>query len=183
MSQRLYTMSKKEKPKLFNKEYQKQWSETHKYKHIHTGEYCRFEANIAEYLILRREEAFKKPKPAYKFWTKGDKLYPAFMRQLKAVVKLRKTYDEATILEAIQSPHFNKIFFIGIYEKNYVGWKFNPLALEAIKRYDKEHKDFLKLREESKKEVNIEEPEPKDLKQRKKQYNSKKSSINKLRNK
>jgi hypothetical protein len=64
-----------------------------------------------------------------------------------------------------------------------VGWKFNPLALEAIKRYDKEHKDFLKLREEANKEVNIEEPEPKDLKPRKKQYNSKKSSINKLRNK
>ena len=175
-------MTKKSRPKLFNQDYQKEWSETHKYKHIHTGEYCKFEAYVAEYLILRREEAFKKPKPAYKFWTKGDKLYPSFMRQLKAVIKLRKTYDEETILGAIQSHHFNKIFFIGIYEKNYVGWKFNPLALEAIECYHKECLEKKAIQEKAKQNSEPIEAETKNLKRRNKQYKLfNKTSLNKLR--
>lgn len=52
-------MAKKKinKPELFNQDYQKEWSETHKYKHIHTGEHCTFEAYVAEYIVLRRAES------------------------------------------------------------------------------------------------------------------------------
>ena len=60
-------MSDRAKP--FSKKYQKEWSETYKYKHIHTGEHCTFESYVAEYLILRWTEEFKMEKPSYKFWT------------------------------------------------------------------------------------------------------------------
>lgn len=176
--------SKKNKPKLFHKEFQKEWSETHKYKHIHTGEYCTFEAYVAEYLILRRAEAFKEPRPAYKFWTKGDKLYPAFIRQLKAAVKLRKKYSEETILGAIKSSYFEKIFFLGLYAKNYVGWTMNPLALEAIERYYKDEVAKENMRDNVKLSQNIDiQQEDITIQNRKSQYNAKKSksTINKLR--
>jgi hypothetical protein len=176
---------KKKKPALFNKKYQQEWSETHKYKHIHTGEYCTFEAYVAEYLILRKAEAFKEPRPAYKFWTKGDKLYPAFIRQLKAVIKLRKQYSEETILGAIKSKYFEKIFFVGLYEKNYVGWKMNSLALEAIERYHTEEIELANQKELiNKAKANIElTEEKKPVSTRNNQYTTnKKSAINNLRN-
>jgi len=173
---------KKDKAKLFNKDYQKRWSETHCYKHIHTGEHCTFEAYLAEYLVLRWTEAFKMEKPSYKFWTEGDKYHKAFMKNMKAAQGLKKKYDNATILAAIRSEHFEKIYHIGLNARNPRGWKYNPVALEAIKRYDKEFKDWLKSSEQSVK-ANEEqvEPEQKTFKTRKKQYSNKKSSINKLR--
>ena len=124
--------------KLFNKAHQKEWSETHKYKHIHTGEYCTFEAYLAEYLILRWTEAFKMERPSYKFWTAGDKYYDAFMRNMKAAQGLRKKFEEHIILSAIKSDHFKKIYHIGLKAYGPRGWKYNQVALEAIKSYNRE---------------------------------------------
>lgn len=172
----------KEKPRPFSQSYQGEWSETHKYKHIHTGEYCTFEAYVAEYLILRKAEAFKEPRPAYKFWTKGEKLYPAFVRQLKAVIKLRKKYDEEIILGAIKSPHFSKVFYIGLYEKNYVGWKMNPIALEAIECYHKEREEQKKQSEIKKQADNAQvEVEQKQLTRRKNSSYAKQKTLKQLR--
>lgn len=172
----------KDKPELFSKNFQKQWSSTHKYKHIHTGEYCTFECYVAEYLILRREEAFNKSKPEYKFWTKGSKLYPAFIRQVKALHKLRKSYSEQVILGAIQSNHFQKIFYIGLYAKNYVGWTMNPVALEAVECYHKEMEEQKRLEAQAEqvKHVDVKE-EKKDTKRRLNTPDNKKSILNNLR--
>ena len=174
---------KNDRPKLFNKDYQKQWSEEYKYKHIHTGEHCTFEAYIAEYLILRWTDAFKMEKPSYKFWTKGDKYHDMFMRNMKAARGLKKKYDNATIIAAIRSKHFENIYHVGLKAYGPRGWKYNQVALEAIKRYDKEFKDWMKAAEESAKvdDTQVEPQETKKLKTRKKQYSNKKSSINKLR--
>ena len=170
------------KPKLFNQEYQKQWSITHKYKHIHTGEHCTFEAYIAEYLIIRWVEAFNMEKPSYKFWTKGDRYHKPFMKNMKAAQGLARKFDEATIFAAIRSDRFKKIYHIGLNAKSPRGWKYNPVALEAVKQYDKEHKDFLKLCDKASKQESI-SVENKELDKRKTQsYNKKKTSINKLRN-
>jgi len=172
----------KEKPELFSKDFQKQWSPTHKYKHIHTGEYCTFESYVAEYLIIRREEAFSKSKPEYKFWTKGSKLYPAFVRQVKALHKLRKTYSEEIILGAIKSKHFEKIFYVGLYAKNYVGWTMNKVALEAIECYHKERQEQEKLKAQAElvKHVEVVE-EKKDINRRINTPAGKKSILNNLR--
>ena len=174
-------MSDRAKP--FSKKYQKEWSETYKYKHIHTGEHCTFEAYIAEYLILRWTDAFKMDKPSYKFWTKGDKYHDMFMRNMKAARGLKKKYDPATILAAVRSEHFNNIYHVGLKAYGPRGWKYNQVALEAIRRYDKEFKDLLKASEESAKadEAQVEPKETKKLKTRKKQYSNKKSTLNKLR--
>ena len=173
----------KKRPKLFSQKHQKEWSEEYSYKHIHTGEHCTFEAYIAEYLILRWTDAFKMDKPSYKFWTKGDKYHDMFMRNMKAARGLKKKYDNATIIAAIRSKHFENIYHIGLKAYGPRGWKYNQVALEAIRRYDKEFKDFLKASEESAKadEAQVEPKEAKKLKTRKKQYSNKKSSINKLR--
>ena len=170
------------KPKLFNKKYQKEWSEEYNYKHIHTGEHCTFESYLAEYLILRWTDAFKMEKPSYKFWTKGDKYHDMFMRNMKAARGLKKKYDPATILAAVRAEHFKKIYHIGLKAYGPRGWKYNQVALEAIRRYDKEFKDSLKSAKEFEEAnaANI-EPEKNKLKARKKQYSNKKSSINKLR--
>lgn len=177
-------MTKKSKPKICERDYQKQWSETHKYKHIHTGEYCTFEAYVAELLILRKIDAFKEPKPAYKFWTKGEKLYPAFIRQLKATIKLRKKYEEEIILGAIKSKYFDKIFYLGLYEKNYVGWKMNPLALEAIECYHRERAEHeakrLAVIESKNNMIEQQKEEPKVLRKTQ-SYKKTNSQLNKLR--
>ncbi len=57
------------RPALFNKDYQKEQSDKHRYKHIHTDEYCTFEAYIAELIVLRRSERLGLDRPGYKFWT------------------------------------------------------------------------------------------------------------------
>jgi len=168
-----------EKPRLFHSEYQTKWSPTHKYKHQTTGEHCTFAAYVAEYLVLRREEAFHNPKPPYKFWSKGEKLHAQFMRQVRAANKLLKKFDEKTILGAINSPYFKNIFFIGVYAKVWGGMKINEVALEAIESYNKEEQSKAK-----KVEVNLDvEEEKKEVKTRRTQsYNKKKSTLNNLRN-
>lgn len=171
---------KRQKPALFNKEYQKQWSETHKYKHIHTGEHCTFEAYVAEYLILRWTDCFKMDKPSYKFWTVGDKYHEVFMRNMKAVHSLKKKFPENIILEAIRSTHFEKVYHIGLKAYGPRGWKYNPIAVQAITQYNR---DVEQARELKNAQANapIEEPKEQEIKIRRKNTNKKQSTINKLR--
>jgi hypothetical protein len=101
---------------------------------------------------------------------------------MKAARGLKKKYDNATIIAAIRSKHFENIYHVGLKAYGPRGWKYNQVALEAIRRYDKEFKDLLKASEESAKAEEAQvEPEQKKLETRKKQYSNKKSSINKLR--
>lgn len=175
-------MSKRAKP--FSKKYQKEWSETYKYKHLHTGEYCTFEAYVAEYLILRWTEAFKMDKPSYKFWTVGDKYHEAFIRNMKATKSLAKKFDEEIILGAIKSKYFEKIYHIGLKCYGPRGWKYNQLALQAITEYNREIKDSEKLQQKiATQQPNIEIVEQQEEKiRRTTSYNTNKSVLNKLRN-
>lgn len=176
-------MAKKAKPELFHSDYQKEWSETHKYQHQTTGEYCTFAAYVAEYLILRREDAFKNPKPAYKFWSKGEKFHLMFSRQVRAVNKLLKKYPEDIILGAIKSKHFDKIYFIGVYAKVWGGMKLNEVAVKAIESYNKEQENLKKQREAIKNIDLQPEVEKKDVQTRRTQsYSKKKTTLNQLRN-
>lgn len=127
-------MTKQNKPKLFNQKYQSEWSETHKYKHIHTGEYCTFEAYVAEFIVLRRAEKLNLGKPSYKFWTKGDPNHWLWKKQLGAARQLKKKYSEEAILQAIQSKEFDKLLVLGI--QNGRGYKINPLAERIVAMYD-----------------------------------------------
>jgi len=170
-----------QKPKLFNKSYQKEWSETHKYKHIHTGEYCTFEAYVAEYLIIRWTDTFKMDKPSYKFWTVGDKYHAPFIRNMKALKSLKKKFDENIILEAIRSPHFEKIYHVGLKAYGPRGWKYNQVALQAIKTYNKEVKEAKKIAKKTK-DVKIVEEKKEPQKRRTNTISNKTSTMNKLRN-
>lgn len=174
-------MTKRTKPKLFNKEYQKQWSEEYKYKHIHTGEHCTFESYVAEYLVIRWTETFRMDKPSYKFWTVGDKYHDFFMRNMKALKSLKKKFEERIIIEAIKSPHFEKIYHIGLKAYGPRGWKYNQIAIKAIERYNTEVKEAKKQAEKIKTQPIIEEKKQ-DLKRRTAYNNKNKSMINKLRN-
>jgi hypothetical protein len=170
-------MAKKQKPELFSQSYQKEWSETHKYKHIHTGEYCTFEAYIAEYIILRRSEKLNLGKPSYKFWTKGDPLHWIWKKQYGAALQLKKKYGEEAVLKAVQSKDFDRLLVIGI--QNGRGYKVNPEAEKVIAKY------YQILQNENKKiDVNLDvEVSEKSLETRSTQsYNTKKSTINQLRN-
>lgn len=168
---------KKEKPRLFSQDYQKEWSETHKYKHIHTGEYCTFEAYVAEFIVLRRAEKMKLPRPAYKFWTKGDPNHWLWKKQLGAARQLKKKYSEDAILQAIKSKEFEGLLVLGI--QNGRSYKVNPLAEKVVALYHK------KIEESKKKppqvDVDIVE-EIKEVRTRRTQSIVKnKSMINKLR--
>jgi len=162
----------KKKPRLFNKEYQKQWSETHKYKHIHTGEYCTFEAYVAEFLVLRRADRMKLPKPGYKFWTKGDPNHWLWMKQFNAARALKKKYSEEAVIKAINSKEFDKLLVLGI--QNGRGWKINPLAEKVVAIYhnvaEPRQTQIFEEPEEEKKEIKT-----------RKSYSNKTSLINKLR--
>ena len=165
------------KPKLFNQTYQKQWSETHKYKHIHTGEYCTFEAYVAEYIVLRRSEKLNLGKPSYKFWTKGDPLHWLWKKQHGAAAQLKKKYSEEAILSAIKSKDFDNLLVIGI--QNGKGYKINPLAEKVIAKH---HQEIEKSKQKTSidLEANV---ETKDLETRSTQgYNTKRTTMNKLRN-
>lgn len=170
-------MPKKDKPELFNQEYQKQWSETHKYKHIHTGEYCTFEAYVAEYIVLRRSEKLNLGKPSYKFWTKGDPLHWLWKKQYGAAIQLKKKYSEEAILNAIKSKDFDNLLVIGV--QNGRGYKVNPLAEKVILK----HQQMLD-QQQVKIEVNLEENvESKTVETRSTQsYNTKRTTMNQLRN-
>jgi hypothetical protein len=175
-------MSNKEvsKPGLFSQKCQQEWSETHKYKHIHTGEYCTFEAYVAEYIVLRRAEKLNLGKPAYKFWTKGDPNHWIWMKQFNAARTLKKKYSEEAVLRAIKSKEFDKLLVLGI--QNGRGYKINPLAEKVVALYHN------RIAEESKKitqeQLNIpEEQDKKEISIRKLQYVDKNTvNINHLRN-
>lgn len=165
----------KQRPELFNKKHQESWSEKYKYKHIHTGEYCTFEAYVAEYIVLRRSEKLNLGKPSYKFWTKGDPLHWLWKKQYGAALQLKKKYSEEAILTAIKSKDFDKLLVIGI--QNGRGYKINPPAEEVIMKYQKLIDDNKKI------EVNLDvEVEEKTLETRQSQsYNTKKTTMNRLR--
>lgn len=172
-------MSRKQvqKPELFSQKCQQQWSETHKYQHIHTGEYCTFEAYVAEYIVLRRAEKLNLGKPAYKFWTKGDPNHWLWMKQFNAARALKKKYSEEAILKAIKSKEFDKLLVLGIQNGN--GYKINPLAEKVVALY---HKQI--LAESNKPEIpSVEIVENKqEVKIRRSQYVAEnKTSINQLR--
>ena len=170
-------MTQKNKPELFNQNYQKQWSETHKYKHIHTGEYCTFEAYVAEYIVLRRSERLNLGKPGYKFWTKGDPLHWLWKKQYGAAVQLKKKYSEEAILQAIQSKDFERLLVIGI--QNGRGYKINPEAEKVIAKYQQQIDELA-----NKPQVNLEvEVESTTLEIRaSNSYNTKRTTLNQLRN-
>lgn len=168
---------KKDRPQLFSQDYQKEWSDTHKYKHIHTGEYCTFEAYVAEFIVLRRAEKMKLPRPGYKFWTKGDPNHWLWKKQLGAARQLKKKYSEEAILQAIKSKEFDGLLVLGI--QNGRSYKINPLAEKVVALYHK------KMDEASKKpppvDIDIVE-EVKEVRTRRTQSVVKnKSMINKLR--
>lgn len=165
-----------EKPKLFNKSYQKNWSETHKYKHIHTGEYCTFEAYVAEYIVLRRAEKLNLGKPAYKFWTKGDPNYWLWRKQLGAARQLKKKYSEDSILKAIKSKDFDRLLVLGV--QNGRGYKINPEAEKVIAKYYQEtlNKPIMPA------EISTTLPPQEVIVRKTQSYNKKQTGINKLRN-
>lgn len=169
------------RPKPFSKNYQKQWSETYKYKHIHTGEYCNFESYVAEFLILRWTESFKMDRPSYKFWTVGDKYHDMFIRNMKAATGLKKKFPENIIIEAIKSNHFKNIYHIGLKAYGPRGWKYNQVALQAIKCYNKEVKAPEKLAKTAAKAKPVEEKKEDKKVRRTQTYSKQKTMLNKLR--
>lgn len=171
-------MTDKEKPALFNKNYQKQWSETHKYKHIHTGEYCTFEAYVAEYIVLRRAEKLNLGKPGYKFWTKGDPNHWLWKKQFGAAKQLKKKYSEEAVLQAIKSKEFDKLLVLGI--QNGRGYKINPLAENIVAMYHKKIEQSNLKVEESTPDIVAENKEVQTRKTQSLMKN--KTMINKLRN-
>lgn len=169
-----------DKPKLFNQSYQKEWSQTHKYKHIHTGEYCTFEAYVAEYIVLRRAEKLNLGKPSYKFWTKGDPNHWLWKKQHGAALQLKKKYSEEAILTAIQSKDFDKLLVLGIQDKN--RYKINPAAEKVIAKYQKKIDQEKQLSEKID-NCPIESEKTQAETRLGKGYNKNgKSTINKLRN-
>ena len=170
-------MKKPEKPELFKQQYQKEWSEKYKYKHIHTGEHCTFESYIAEYIVIRRSEKLNLGKPSYKFWTKGDPLHWLWKKQHGAAVQLKKKYSEEAILAAIQSKDFDKLLVLGI--QNGRGYKINPEAEKVIAKYHQKIEA-----EKNKPDINVDVEIEKPLLETRTStgYNDRKSIINKLRN-
>ena len=153
------------------------------YKRITCEEYCTFEDYIAEWLIIRWTDQFKMDKPPNEFWKIPGKYQEMYERNMRAAKSLRKKYEPATIFAAIRSEHFKNIYHLGLKCYGPRGWKYNKLAIEAIKRYDKEFKQLLKASDiaEEQKDKPVEKQETKQLTSRKKQYSKKKSSLNKLR--
>lgn len=170
---------KKERPQPFSQKYQKEWSETHKYKHIHTGEYCTFEAYVAELIVLRRAEKLNLGKPSYKFWTKGDPNHWLWKKQHGAAAQLKKKYSEEAILAAINSKDFNNLLVLGI--QNGRGYKINPAAEKVIAKYQNEiNKSKNKVQVDM---TTIEKHVDEQVEIRASQvYNTKKVGLNKLRN-
>jgi hypothetical protein len=166
------------RPELFNHDYQKQWSETHKYKHIHTGEHCTFEAYVAEYIVIRRSERLNLGKPSYKFWTKGDPLHWIWKKQHGAALQLKKKYSEEAILAAIKSKEFESLLVLGI--QNGRGYKINPLAEKVVALY---HRKIEEAKNQTVVNYDVETPLKEEVQTRKTQsYSKNKTTINQLRN-
>lgn len=161
----------------------KKRTEKSNYPRITVEGFCPFEDHLAEYLILRWTDEFKMDKPPCEFWNIPGKYQEMYRRNMKAIASLRKKYECSIIYSAVKSKHFKNIYHIGLKCYGPRGWKYNPLAIEAIKRYDKELKQIMKLAEAAadQEEAPVEQVEQKQLKSRKKQYSNKKTSINKLR--
>ena len=94
-----------------------------------------------------------------------------YERNMRAAKSLRKKYEPATIFAAIRSEHFKNIYHLGLKCYGPRGWKYNKLAIEAIKRYDKEFKQLLKASDiaEEQKDKPVEKQEAKQLTSRKKE--------------
>lgn len=163
------------KPELFNKEFQKEQSDKYKYKHIHTGEYCTFEAYVAEYLVLRRAERLNLGKPSYKFWTKGCPEHWLWLKQLNAARQLAEQYSEEAVLSLIKSNDFNKYLLIGIQKGKGRGWQVNPAIIPLVEKHYKITEAEKEKIQESKQ---IEISETQNTRQT---FKKKVSGINKLR--
>jgi hypothetical protein len=170
---------KKAKPKLFNKEYQTKWSETHKYKHIHTGEYCTFESYVAEFVVLKRAEKLNLGQPSYKFWTKGDPNYWFWKKQHGAAIQLKKKYSEEAIIAAIESNEFKNLLALGV--QNGRGYKVNPAAEKVIAKYQKSIDDKINDKVEQQ-EIPLTQDKVELETRSAAWYNSKGASMNRLRN-
>jgi hypothetical protein len=170
---------KKAKPKLFSKEYQTKWSETHKYKHIHTGEYCTFESYVAEFVVLKRAEKLNLGQPSYKFWTKGDPNYWFWKKQHGAAIQLKKKYSEEAIIAAIESNEFKKLLALGV--QNGRGYKVNPAAEKVIAKYQKSIDDKINNKVEQQ-EIPLTQDKVELETRSAAWYNSKGASMNRLRN-
>lgn len=155
------------------------------YKRITCEGYCPFEDHLAEFLILRWTDEFKMDKPPNEFWNIPGKYQEMYSRNMKAIKSLRKKYEDSLIYSAVMSKHFKNIYHIGLKCYGPRGWKYNPLAIEAIKRYDKELKQIMKLAEAAVEQENapVVEEKKKPLTSRKSQYvNKKKKTLKQLRN-
>ena len=161
----------------------KRRTEKSNYPRITVEGFCPLEDHLAEFLILRWTDEFKMDKPPNEFWKIPGKYQEMYNRNMRAIKSLRKKYECSIIYSAVKSKHFKNIYHIGLKCYGPRGWKYNPLAIEAIKRYDKELKQIMKLAEAAaeQEEAPVEQVEQKQLKARTKQYSNKKTSINKLR--
>ena len=121
-------------------------------------------------------------KPSYKFWTVGDKYHDMFMRNMKAATGLKKKFKENIIIEAIKSDHFKKIYHVGLKAYGPRGWKYNQVALQAIKDYNNEVKAAAKIAKMAAKAKPIVEEKEEAKVRRTQTYSTKKSTLNKLRN-
>jgi hypothetical protein len=161
----------------------KKRTKKHNYPRQTVDGWCTFEDYLAEYLIIRWTDEFKMDKPPCEFWNIPGKYQEMYRRNMKAIASLLKKYDCTLLLAAVKSKHFEKIFHIGLKCYGPRGWKYNPLAIEAIRRYDKEFKDFMKLCDAAaeQEDAPVVEEEKKPVQSRKKTFSNKKKSIRKLR--
>jgi hypothetical protein len=153
------------------------------YKRITCEGYCPFEDHLAEYLIIRWTDEFKMDKPPNEFWNIPGKYQEMYNRNMKAIKSLRKKYEDSLIYSAVKSDHFKKIYHIGLKCYGPRGWKYNPLAIEAIKRYNKELQHIMKLAEATAEQEDapvVEEEKPVRTR-RTKSFSKSKSMVNKLR--
>jgi hypothetical protein len=111
-------------------------TEKSKYKHQSTGAYCTCAAYIAEIMCMKHAEVNNEGSLPYKFWNVNPWKW-RYMKQLYAANALLKTYSEAGVIKAINSPEFRKIFSLK-----------NKRALPIIKKYDKIVKDSLDKHQE-----------------------------------
>tara|TARA_B100000902_G_scaffold284953_1_gene270959 strand:- start:10692 stop:11000 length:309 start_codon:yes stop_codon:yes gene_type:complete len=100
---------------------------------------------------------------------------------MKAATGLKKKFPEHIIIEAIKSNHFKNIYHIGLKAYGPRGWKYNQVALQAIKCYNKEVKASEKLAKIAAKAKPIEEKKEDKKVRRTQTYSKQKTMLNKLR--
>jgi hypothetical protein len=105
-----------------------------------------------------------------------------FIRNMKAAKGLQKKFPEHIIIEAIKSEHFKNIYHVGLKAYGPRGWKYNQVALQAIKSYNKEVKAAEKIAKMATKAKPKQVEEKKEVKiRRTKTYSKQKTIFNKLR--